>query len=103
MLPKQLFTKGFKEEDKLGGEDPYSGSKACAEIIINSYQKSYLNKRKLGIASARAGNVIGGGDWNVNRLIPDVINSLIKNKTIYIRNPKFNRHGNMFWNHYMDI
>ena len=84
-------TKGFKETDKLGGEDPYSGSKASAEIMIGTYQKSFFNEKKCGIASARAGNVIGGGDWSENRLIPDSINSIIKNKTIHIRNPNFNR------------
>jgi len=85
-------TKGFKETDQLGGEDPYSGSKACSEIMINTYIKSFLkNNKKLGIASARAGNVIGGGDWSANRLIPDLINSLKNNKKIIIRNPNFNR------------
>ena len=84
-------TKGFKETDKLGGEDPYSGSKASAEIMIGTYQKSFFNEKKCGIASARAGNVIGGGDWSENRLIPDSINSIMENKTIYIRNPNFNR------------
>ena len=84
-------TKGFKETDKLGGEDPYSGSKASAEIMIGTYQKSFFDEKKCGIASARAGNVIGGGDWSENRLIPDSINSIMKNKTIYIRNPNFNR------------
>jgi len=84
-------TKGFKETDKLGGEDPYSGSKASAEIMIGTYQRSFFNEKKCGIASARAGNVIGGGDWSENRLIPDSINSIMKNKTIYIRNPNFNR------------
>jgi len=91
-------TKGFKENDKLGGEDPYSGSKACAEIIINTYLKSFFNKKKIGLASARAGNVIGGGDWSNNRLIPDAINSIIKNKTIHIRNPNYNRP----WQHVME-
>ena len=55
---------GFLEEDKLGGEDPYSGSKASAEIIINTYIKSFYNKTNIGVASARAGNVIGGGDFS---------------------------------------
>jgi len=91
-------TKGFKENDKLGGEDPYSGSKACAEIMINTYLKSFFNKKKMGLASARAGNVIGGGDWSDNRLIPDAINSIIKNKTIHIRNPNYNRP----WQHVME-
>ena len=91
-------TKGFKESDKLGGEDPYSGSKACAEIMIRSYKESFFNKKNCGLASARAGNVIGGGDWSKNRLIPDSINSIIKNKTIYIRNPNFNRP----WQHVLE-
>mgnify|MGYP001173133534 FL=1 len=93
-------TKGFKEEDKLGGDDPYSGSKASAEIIINTYKKSFFDKKIIycGIASARAGNVIGGGDWSPNRLIPDSINAIIKNKQIYIRNPNFNRP----WQHVLE-
>ncbi|MDC0216094.1 CDP-glucose 4,6-dehydratase [Candidatus Pelagibacter sp.] len=91
-------TKGFKENDKLGGEDPYSGSKASAEIMIRSYHESFFKKKKCGIASARAGNVIGGGDWSENRLIPDAINSIMKNKTIFVRNPNFNRP----WQHVLE-
>jgi CDP-glucose 4,6-dehydratase len=91
-------TKGFKEVDRLGGKDPYSGSKACAEIMIKSYQESFFKDNKCGIASGRAGNVIGGGDWSENRLIPDTVNSIIKNKTIYIRNPNFNRP----WQHVLE-
>jgi CDP-glucose 4,6-dehydratase len=91
-------TRGFKEDDKLGGVDPYSGSKASAEIIINSYYKSFFINKTCGLASARAGNVIGGGDWSENRLIPDVINSLHKNRIINIRNPKFNRP----WQHVLE-
>ena len=91
-------TKGFKETDKLGGEDPYSGSKASAEIIIRSYQESFFDGKKCGVASARAGNVIGGGDWSENRLIPDTINSIIKDKKIFIRNPSFNRP----WQHVLE-
>jgi len=93
-------TKGFKETDKLGGEDPYSGSKASAEIIINTYKKSFFDKKimKCGIASARAGNVIGGGDWSPNRLIPDSINAITKNKIIHIRNPNYNRP----WQHVLE-
>jgi len=91
-------TKGFKENDRLGGKDPYSGSKASAEIIIKSYQESFFKAKKCGIGSGRAGNVIGGGDWSENRLIPDAVNSIIKNKTIYIRNPNFNRP----WQHVLE-
>ena len=91
-------TKGFKENDRLGGKDPYSGSKASAEIIIKSYQESFFKNKNCGIASGRAGNVIGGGDWSENRLIPDTVNSIIKNKAIYIRNPNFNRP----WQHVLE-
>ncbi len=91
-------TKGFKENDKLGGIDPYSGSKASAEIIIRTYYESFFKKKNCGLASARAGNVIGGGDWSENRLIPDAINSIHKNKIINIRNPNFNRP----WQHVLE-
>ena len=82
----------YRETDRLGGYDPYSASKACAELVINSYHQSFFNpanldKHKKAIASVRAGNVIGGGDWAEDRLIPDVIRSLIENKDINIRNP----------------
>lgn len=90
---------GYKETDILGGDDPYSASKASAELIINSYRKSYSNKRKdLGIASARAGNVIGGGDMSKDRLIPDAIKQLLKNRTVIIRNPLANRP----WQHVLE-
>ena len=92
-------TIGFKEDDKLGGIDPYSGSKASAEIIVNTYYQSFFkNKKKVGIASARAGNVIGGGDWSKDRLIPDAIRFLNKKKKIIIRNPNFNRP----WQHVLE-
>ena len=91
-------TTGFKENDRLGGADPYSASKASAEIIINSYNLSFFEKRKVGLASARAGNVIGGGDWSGNRLIPDAVNSILNKKTIYLRNPGFNRP----WQHVLE-
>ena len=92
-------TKGFLETDRLGGDDPYSGSKASSEIIIKTYYESFFKKnKKIGIASGRAGNVIGGGDWSANRLIPDAINSILKDKTIFIRNPNFNRP----WQHVLE-
>jgi len=92
-------TKGFKETDRLGGIDPYSGSKASAEIMIQTYIKSFQkNLKTLGIASVRAGNVMGGGDQSPNRLIVDVVKSLNKRKKIVLRNPKFNRP----WQHVLD-
>ena len=83
----------YKEKDRLGGYDPYSASKACAELVIDSYRKSFFNPENYSshqktIASARAGNVIGGGDWAADRLIPDIVRALSENKTIPIRNPK---------------
>ena len=66
--------------------------------MIKSYQESFFKNKKCGIASGRAGNVIGGGDWSENRLIPDAVNSIIKDKTIYIRNPNFNRP----WQHVLE-
>jgi CDP-glucose 4,6-dehydratase len=78
---------GYKETDELGGHDPYSASKACAEIVIESYRSSFFSHSKKHVASARSGNVIGGGDYAEDRLIPDCINALRKNKAIEIRNP----------------
>jgi CDP-glucose 4,6-dehydratase len=90
---------GYRENDKLGGRDPYSASKAAAEIIFSSYQRSFLNnKSKLGAASVRAGNVIGGGDWAVDRIIPDCIRAIERNIAIQIRNPKSTRP----WQHVLE-
>lgn len=84
--------KGYKENDILGGLDPYSASKSSSEILIRSYRESFFkNKYLCGISSVRAGNVIGGGDWSENRLIPDCIKCLIKKKKIILRNPNFSR------------
>lgn len=81
--------KGLVENDKLGGEDPYSASKGCAEIAIKSYYKSFLEKnKKIRVVTARAGNVIGGGDWALDRIIPDLMRSWFTNKKLYLRNPK---------------
>lgn len=83
----------YRENDRLGGYDPYSASKACAELVIDSYRNSFFNlsyyeKHQKSIAVARAGNVIGGGDWSASRLIPDVVRALGKNEVINVRNPK---------------
>ena len=91
--------RGYREEDILGGIDPYSASKASAELIIQTYFKSYLiNKKNIRIGVARAGNVIGGGDWSENRLIPDCMKSWSKNKKVIIRNPNATRP----WQHVLD-
>ncbi len=83
---------GYREIDKLGGVDPYSSSKAAAEIAINSWRESFcgcseMQKNNIFIASARAGNVIGGGDWSSNRIVPDIAKALAKNSEVIIRNP----------------
>ena len=80
----------FSEQDELGGNDPYSASKVGTEIIVNSYIQSFFSKTKLKnrISTARSGNVIGGGDYSNNRLVPDIIESHNKKKELVIRNPK---------------
>jgi CDP-glucose 4,6-dehydratase len=83
----------YKETDRLGGYDPYSASKACCELVIDSYKNSFFNLEKYdqhhkAIAVGRAGNVIGGGDWSKDRLIPDIAKALNANKEVVIRNPK---------------
>ncbi|MBM3454064.1 MAG: CDP-glucose 4,6-dehydratase [Bacteroidetes bacterium] len=82
----------YRECDRLGGYDPYSASKACSELLIDSYRNSFFNSKEYkchlkGIAVARAGNVIGGGDWSKDRLMPDIVRSLMANKPVVIRNP----------------
>jgi CDP-glucose 4,6-dehydratase len=79
--------KSYTEDDPLGGHDPYSASKAASEIVIESYRKSFFEKRDISISSARAGNVIGGGDWSEDRLIPDAIKSWEDSKDLLIRSP----------------
>lgn len=84
---------GYREDEPLGGYDPYSSSKACSELVTSAYRNSFYNQKnykthKVGLASARAGNVIGGGDWASDRLIPDFVRAILKNKKITVRNPK---------------
>src|SRR5258708_202948 len=84
-------SQGYREEDTLGGHDPYSNSKGCAELVTSAYRKSYFNGASHGrtrVASARAGNVIGGGDWAMDRLIPDAIRSFSHNQSVLIRHPE---------------
>jgi len=83
---------GYRENDPMGGHDPYSASKGCAELVFNAYLKSFFSKtssdsRRIGLASVRAGNVIGGGDWGKDRIIPDCVRALSTDKPIGIRNP----------------
>ena len=91
--------RGYSENDLLGGRDPYSSSKACAEILFSSYFRSFLSERNhFAAASVRAGNVIGGGDWSPDRIIPDCIRAIESNKPIKIRNPKATRP----WQHVLE-
>ena len=79
---------GYREDEALGGHDPYSSSKACAELVTSAYRRSFLQEKGIGIATARAGNVIGGGDWSYERLIPDMLKAFEKKQAVIIRNPK---------------
>jgi len=84
---------GYREIDPLGGYDPYSSSKACAELVTAAYRQSFFNpleysRHRVAIASARAGNVIGGGDWSRDRLIPDLLMGFEQGKSVHIRNPE---------------
>lgn len=90
---------GYRENDQLGGRDPYSASKAAAEIVFSSYARSFFNQRtSLGAASTRAGNVIGGGDWAVDRIVPDCIRAIEAGKPILLRNPAATRP----WQHVLE-
>ena len=77
----------YRENDILGGKDPYSSSKSCAELITESYYNSFLNCKSVNVATARAGNVVGGGDWGRDRLIPDIVRAYEGNSTLSIRYP----------------
>ncbi len=94
---------GYRENDELGGHDPYSNSKACAELVGQSYRDSFFplsqfGEHGVGIASARAGNVIGGGDWTPRQLIPDTIAAFLKSQSIVLRHPQAVRP----WQHVLD-
>lgn len=90
---------GYRESDPMGGKDPYSSSKGCSELITNSYLNSFFNKdNNCAIASARAGNVIGGGDWAENRIVPDFFRAVKKNEKLIIRNPYATRP----WQHVLE-
>ena len=97
-LNKDKKNKMFKESDVLGGEDPYSASKVCAEIIAKCYQTSFFKKKGILISTVRAGNVIGGGDWSDKRLVPDLVKAWENNKNLLLRNPNYTRP----WQHVLD-
>jgi len=79
---------GYREDEPMGGCDPYSNSKGCAELVVSAYRRSFFDcGQRVGIATARAGNVIGGGDWSEDRLIPDMVRAFRAGETVSIRNP----------------
>ena len=88
----------YRETDALGGHDPYSSSKAASELVIDSYRRSFFTNTNIFVASARAGNVIGGGDWSEDRLIPDIVRAVQKNEDVTLRNPNAVRP----WQHVLD-
>ena len=91
--------KGYCEEDPLGGDDPYSASKAATEIVSQSFRKSFMENSGKNLATVRAGNVIGGGDWAENRIVPDCIQAWSKNEIVELRNPSSTRP----WQHVLDV
>jgi CDP-glucose 4,6-dehydratase len=88
----------YRENEAMGGYDPYSSSKACAELVTAAYRRSFLSERNVHLASARAGNVIGGGDWAADRLLPDFLRALRDNKSLIIRSPYATRP----WQHVLE-
>lgn len=93
----------YTEEDALGGYDPYSASKACAELVVSSFRNSFFNtasfnRHQKAMASVRAGNVIGGGDWSRDRIVPDIVRALQQQKVIEVRNP----HAVRPWQHVLE-
>lgn len=89
---------GYRETDRLGGKDPYSASKACAELAISAYYDSFFKDSTQCIASVRAGNVIGGGDWAMNRIVPDCMRAWIKKMPVEVRAPQATRP----WQHVLE-
>ena len=88
----------YVETDPLGGHDPYSSSKACVEHLVSAYYRSFFKEKGVGLATARAGNVIGGGDWSADRLIPDAVKAWSKNEKLIIRYPQSTRP----WQHVLE-
>lgn len=89
---------GYRENEPMGGKDPYSNSKGCSELVTSAYRNSFLKGIGIAVASARAGNVIGGGDWAADRLVPDILGAFEQNKPVVIRNPNATRP----WQHVLE-
>lgn len=89
---------GYREDEPMGGYDPYSNSKGCSELVTSAYRRSFFQQGSLALASARAGNVIGGGDWALDRLVPDVLRAFERKEPVLIRNPGSTRP----WQHVLE-
>jgi CDP-glucose 4,6-dehydratase len=89
---------GYREDEPMGGHDPYSSSKGCVELVTSAYRRSFMQQQGVGLATARAGNVIGGGDWAEDRLIPDILRAFEEKSPVIIRNPKSTRP----WQHVLE-
>ena len=89
---------GYREDEPMGGHDPYSNSKGCAELATSAYRRSFLQGQGKAVASARAGNVIGGGDWAADRLVPDILRAFEQNQPVVIRSPNATRP----WQHVLE-
>ena len=89
---------GYREDDPMGGHDPYSNSKGCAELVTSAYRRSFFQHKGVAVATARAGNVIAGGDWAADRLVPDILRAFEANQTVTIRNPRATRP----WQHVLE-
>lgn len=89
---------GYRENEPMGGHDPYSNSKGCSELVTSAYRSSFFQDKGIALASARAGNVIGGGDWAADRLIPDILRAFEANQAVIVRNPNATRP----WQHVLE-
>jgi CDP-glucose 4,6-dehydratase len=89
---------GYRENEPMGGYDPYSSSKGCSELATSAYRRSFFQENGIALASARAGNVIGGGDWAADRLIPDILRAFEQNQAVIVRNP----HATRPWQHVLE-
>lgn len=89
---------GYRENEPMGGHDPYSNSKGCAELVTAAYRSSFLQQQGIAVATARAGNVIGGGDWAADRLVPDILRAFEQSQPVRVRNPKATRP----WQHVLE-
>ncbi len=89
---------GYREDEPIGGYDPYSNSKACSELVSSAYRRSFFQESGIALATARAGNVIGGGDWAADRLVPDILRAFERHEPVVIRNP----HATRPWQHVLE-